>query len=77
MIELPFKDVQRGIKRSLVGTRGPKKYAGKDGIYTEAEADASAKAIAASMGRRKLGNREMARRAAAGRRRQLRKMRRV
>lgn len=64
-----FAQIERGIARSLEGTKGPKKYAGDDNRFSENEAEKSAKAIAASIGRRKLGKKEMARRAAAGRRR--------
>lgn len=64
-----FKLRQRAIARSLEGTTGPVKYAGKDRRYTANEAEKSAARITASAGFKSLGKAEMQRRAQAGRKR--------
>ena len=64
-----FKLRERAIARSLEGTTGPVKYAGKDRRYSPNEAKESAGAITASIGRKKFGPKRFAEMSAEGRKR--------
>jgi len=72
-----FHKVQTRIASGLEGTEVPKEYQAKYGQrYTHETAMEAAGSITAEQGRRKLGQKEMAARSLAGRKRRKRKSRR-